>query len=377
MRVGRQTWERDVAAGGGGARISPEAIEQLRAEIGRESGLPQFNTGASLDAVRHFAFGRGDDNPLYCDPGYAKASHYGCVIAPSTFILSCGFPRSRGLPGVHGLFTGIDLECHHPIKAGTAITATTALHELKERQGRFAGRQYQQTSVTRYRDAEDRVLSTLYSHAFRMERGKAGRSDKFAGLERKVYEEDELAEIEAAYERETANRRGDRPRYWQDVEIGETLPVMAKGPLTVTDNIAFLIGFGTVFVRAHRLWHDFRKRHPGAGVKDAQGVWDVPERVHWDEDLARSIGMPGPYDYGPQRISWFDHHVSDWIGDHGWLRRLKVSLIAPNFVGDTTWLSGKVEAKPADGQVTLQLAARDHRGRTTATATAEVELPCR
>jgi acyl dehydratase len=366
-----------VAADGSGGIISSEAIERLRDEIGIESGLPQFNTEATHDAVRHYAFGRGDDNPLYCDPSYAKTTHHGGVIAPSTFILSCGFPRSRGLPGVHGLFTGIDLECHHPIKAGTAIQATTALHDVKERQGRFAGRQYQQTSVTRYRDPGGRVLSTLYSHAFRMERGKAGRSDKFAGLERKAYDQEELGQIEAAYDGEIAARRGGQPRYWQDVEIGETLPVMVKGPLTVTDNIAFLIGFGTVFVRAHRLWHDFRKRHPGAGVKDAHGVWDVPERVHWDEELARSIGMPGPYDYGPQRISWFDHHVSDWMGDHGWLRRLKVSLTAPNFVGDTTWLGGQVGAKPAPGRVTLDLAAWDQRGRTTATASVEVDLPCR
>lgn len=366
-----------MEADGGGGKISPEAIERLRKEIGVESKLPQFNTEATHDAIRHYAFGRGDDNPLYCDPDYGGASPHGSVIAPSTFVLSCGFPRSRGLPGVHGLFTGIDLECHHPIKAGTPIHAMTALHDLKEREGRYAGRQFQQTYVTRYRDPEGKVLSTLYSHAFRMERGKAGRSDKFAGLERKTYIDHELQKIEAVYDGETAFRRGSQPRYWQDVEIGETLPVMVKGPLTVTDNIAFLIGFGTVFVRAHRLWHDFRKRHPGAGVKDIHGVWDVPERVHWDEELSRSIGMPGPYDYGPQRISWFDHHVSDWIGDFGWLRRLKVSLTAPNFVGDTTWLSGKVETKPAPGQAVLELVASDQRGRITATGSAEVELPCR
>ena len=359
------------------AIITDEAVAALRAEIGQTSGLPQFNEYATSDTIRHFALGRGDDNPLYCDATYAARGPYGAVVAPATFVMSCGFPRSRGLPGVHGLFTGIDLECHRPIREGTRVVATTALQALDERNGRFAGRQYQQTSVTHYDDAEGNRLSTLYSHAFRMERGKAGKSDKFAGLDRKIYAAEDLAEIEAAYERERAERRGAAPFYWDEVDVGERLSPMAKGPLTVTDNIAFLIGFGTVFIRAHRQWHEFRKRHPGAGVKDRHGVWDVPERVHWDEELAASIGMPGPYDYGPQRIAWFDHRVSDWIGDHGRMRRLSVSLRAPNFVGDTTWIDGSVAEKAEDGTITLDLAAVDQRGRRTATARAVVELPRR
>ena len=355
--------------------ITDEAVAALRAEIGVESGLPQFNTVATEDAIRHYAHGRGDDNPLYCDPDYAATTHHGAVVAPPSFVLTCGFPRSRGLSGIHALFTGIELECHHPILAGTRITARTAIHDIQERQGRYAGRQYQQTAATRYLDDDGKVLSTLYSHAFRMERGKAGASDKFAGLDRKIYDADDLAAIEQAYDDEVAERRGGSKLYWDDIEIGDGLIDMVKGPLSVTDNIAFLVGFGTVFVRAHRIWHDFRKRHPGAGVKDRHGVWDVPERVHWDEDLAASIGMPGPYDYGPQRIAWFDHRISDWIGDFGMLRKLSVRLTAPNFVGDTTWIRGVVTGKGEDGELTVSLRAEDQRDRTTAEATAVVILP--
>jgi acyl dehydratase len=355
--------------------ISEEAIAALRKEIGQESALPQFNYVASEDAIRHFTHGRGDDNPLFCNSEYASRSKYGAIVAPATFVLSCGFPRSRGLPGVHGLFTGIDLICHQPIKVGSSVTATTALHDLTERHGQYAGRQYQQTSVTRYAGADGTILSTLYSHAFRMDRNKASQSEKFSRLERQTYSDEDLAEVEQAYEREVAERRGRAPRYWDDVEVGETLERMAKGPLSVTDNIAFLIGFGTVFIRAHRQWHEFRKRHPGAGVRDKHGVWDVPERVHWDEDLAKSIGMPGPYDYGPQRIAWFDHRISDWMGDDGWLQRLSVSLRAPNFVGDITWIHGAVKDKRKDDVVIVELHSEDQRGRTTATAEAEIRLP--
>ena len=32
---------------------------------------PPHNYEVTSDGVRHFAYGYGDDNPLYCDPEYA------------------------------------------------------------------------------------------------------------------------------------------------------------------------------------------------------------------------------------------------------------------------------------------------------------------
>ena len=134
---------------------------------------------------------------------------------------------------------------------GSAIVAGTALHALQERQGRFTSRQIQQTSITRYRDAKrQRTEHPLFP---RLPGGTpgAGESRKYATLARPDYDDDDLRAIERTYDEEVENRRGAVPRYWEDVDTGESLPDMVKGPLTVTDNVAFLIGFGTVFVRAH------------------------------------------------------------------------------------------------------------------------------
>jgi acyl dehydratase len=114
------------------------------------------------------------------------------------------------------------------------------------------------------------------------------------------------------------------------------------------------------------------------GVKNKLGIWDVPERVHWEEDLARAIGMPMIYDYGPQRIAWFDHAVSDWMGDSGWIRRIEVKLLAPNFIGDTTRIHGSISSlNEEDACVVLDLKAEDQRGRLTAVGRSEVVLPRR
>ncbi len=359
-----------------GSRITDEALAVLRSDIGKQRELDQYNTVASEDAIRHYAIGIGDDSPRWLDPAYAARTRWGGIIAHPTFVMTCGWPRSRGLPGVHALFTGIDLYCHAPIKVGARVKASGGLHDLIERQGRYAGREFQQIYETKYHDEDGTLLSTLYSHTFRTER-KAGQSTgKYKPIERQSYTDADLVEIEAALDREPDARRGAQPRYWESVAVGDAVGPIIKGPLTVTDCICFLMGFGYLFVRAHRQWHEFRRAHPSAGIKNSHGVWDVPERVHWEDELANNIGMPAAYDYGNQRCAWFDHGIHDWMGDDGWLRRLKVRVSAPNFVGDTTWLKGTVTSvNEADSSVSVDMETVDQRARITSTAKAEVILP--
>jgi acyl dehydratase len=356
--------------------IREEALAKLRGQLGVDSPLRQYNKYADEDVIAHYAMGSGDDNPRWLDSEYAARTRWGGIIAPSTFVLTCGFPRSRGLAGVHALFTGVDIHCHKPIREGARVIARTALYALEEKIGDFAGREFRQTYETKYRDDAGELLSTCYSHAFRTERKGVKKGGKYADIAPQTYTDDDLAKIEAEYALELVNRRGATPRYIEDVAVQDKVAGVLKGPLTVTDCICFVSGFGWVFARPHRLWNDYRKQHPGVGIKNRQGVWDVPERVHWEEDLARAIGMPMIYDYGPQRIAWFDHAVSDWMGDDGWIRRIEVKLLAPNFMGDTTRIHGTVSAVIAsDNCAVIDLKGEDQRGRLTAVGKAEVVLP--
>ena len=75
--------------------------------------------------------------------------------------------------------------------------------------------------------------------------------------------------------------------------MGETLPEVVKGPLTVTSVVAFVQGWGSLYVRAHGLAFDLFERHPALGIPNDFGVPEPPERVHWDEALAKAVGVPG------------------------------------------------------------------------------------
>ena len=67
---------------------------------------------------------------------------------------------------------------------------------------------------------------------------------------------------------------------------------MAKGPMTVTGFIAFAQGWGGLYIRANKLAYEQLRKHPGLGIPDRFGIPDVPERVHWEDDLATPSARP-------------------------------------------------------------------------------------
>src|SRR5438034_920342 len=147
------------------------------------------------------------------------------------------------------------------------------------------------------------------------QRDAARELGKYRTFEPHRYAPGEIERIRRAYADEAI--RGATPRHWEDVEVGELLPTVVKGPLTVTSVIAFVQGWGSLYVRAHGLAFDLFERHPALGIENEFGVPEPPERVHWDEDLARAVGVPAPYDYGPERVAWLGHLVTNWMGDAG------------------------------------------------------------
>ena len=65
--------------------IAEDALEQARALIGMPIRVEQYNYEATRDTIRHYAWGIGDDNPLFYDADYAGGSKWGGIIAPPTF----------------------------------------------------------------------------------------------------------------------------------------------------------------------------------------------------------------------------------------------------------------------------------------------------
>jgi acyl dehydratase len=348
-------------------------VDELRERIGRKFDVKLIDSVATGDVIRRFALGFGDDNPLYVDPDYAAGTRWNGQIAPPSYLVTAGHSVAHGLPGVHALFAGVDIEFRRPVRAGDAITAVGELSSVEEREGRYAGRSFKQTYTSEF-VAGGSTVAVIKRYSIRTVRDHAASGGKYAAIERATYTPEEIEDIQARYLAEADARRGSKKLDLATVSVGDRLPTLLKGPLTVSDVICWLVGVGEgIFVRSSRQWFEFLERHPKGAVLNEYGVPDSPERVHWEDDMAAKIGMPAPFDYGSQRIAWIGHAVTDWMGDHAWVRRLAVQLRAPNNVGDLTTVSGTVESVDAErGEAEVAVECRDQRGRVTATGTAHV-----
>jgi acyl dehydratase len=365
-------------------KITEEGLDDLRKRIGVkiENTVEPWNYEATRDAIRHYAHGIGDDNPLWCEPEYAEQTKYGSIVALPSFL----FTTSRivsgycgGLSGVHAMWAGADWTWHKPVLRNDTIRAEAYLKDLVEHQTKFAGRSFQQIyHVDFYNQSGDHVAGAD-SWVFRTDRDEAReRGTKYTEARGRVepFTQEQLDEFYEIYDNEEI--RGAAPRYWEDIREGEKLPPMMKGPMTVTGFICYAQGWGGLYIRANKLAYKMQKAHPGLGIRNRFNVPDCPERVHWDEDFALEVGAPGAYDYGPERCSWLTHHMTNWIGDDGFLHKSNCQIRRHNPDGDAMIINGEVKRKFEENgkkYVEVEQKATTHRGELSAFGTAVAELP--
>ena len=368
-------------------KITESGLDDLRQRIGVKIGqtAEPWCYEATRDNIRHYAHGIGDDNPLWCDPDYAAKTRHGGIVALPSFLFSTSRIVSGyvgGLPGVHAMWSGSEWTWHKYLQRNDVVHTEAHLKDLIEHQTRFAGRAVQQIYHVDFFNQTGDKVAECDSWCFRTERDHAREEGtKYQDVrtrEPRVYTDEELGEAYKLYRNEEV--RGATPRYWQDVQEGEALPTMFKGPMTVTGFIAYAQGWGGLYIRANKLAWKLIDAHPGVGIKNRFGIPDCPERVHWEEDFALEVGAPGAYDYGPERTSWLTHHLTNWMGDDGFLRQAGCKIRRHNPEGDLLFIKGKVVRKSVeDGRhlVHIEQEATNQDGELSVLGTGVVELPSR
>lgn len=368
-------------------KITESGLDELRARIGVKIGATAepWCYEATRDNIRHYAHGIGDDNPLWSDPEYAAKTQHGGIIALPSFLFSTSRVVSGyvgGLPGVHAMWSGADWTWHKTVKRNDVISTEAHLKNLIEHETRFAGRAVQQIYHVDFFNQDGDKVAEADSWCFRTERDHAreqgSKYKEVRAREPRRYSPEEIKEAYKLYAQEEV--RGATPRYWEDVKEGEALPVMFKGPMTVTGFIAFAQGWGGLYIRANKLAWQLIDAHPGVGITNRFGIPDVPERVHWEEDFALEVGAPGAYDYGPERNSWLTHHLTNWMGDAGFLRKSTCKIRRHNPEGDMLFFKGRVTRKYIeDGRhlVEIEQEARNQDDELSVLGSGVVELPAR
>ena len=135
--------------------------------------------------------------------------------------------------------------------------------------------------------------------------------------------------------------------YWEDVEIGQEIP-----------------GFS--------LKIDWTRI--ASQVSGSQDFYPV----HHDPDFARAGGHTEMFVNTNFMQSCFSRLLTDWIGDEGWLYKLRMEMRRMNRLGDTMVLKGKVAekyVKDAEHYVDLEVWAENEREGITTPTKATVTLP--
>lgn len=367
--------------------ITDERIAEAEAliDVPLRRDRMQWIETATRDAIRHFAWGIGCNNPLWLDRDYATRSPYGTLVAPPCILYAVdGTVVAPKLSGVQWLYAGTAFTWFEPIFLDDTFRVDARLIRQERKSGRRFPDWVLQTGEIKYFNQHNRVAGIAIGRCARTPRGDSLDGEKNAE-NRKVsephrYTPEEIAEIERQILAES--RRGDTPLYWEDVEPGEKVPQVVRGPLSVTDIMAWYAGqqgathYGGVHGDALR----YRQRHADYHLNKQTGARESAGRGHLETSTGRDVGMGGAYDIGPQRIAWCQDMLTNWIGDHGFLHTLDVSVRKPNLVGDTLWWTGEVASKAmckGYGIVELTVCAKNQNDALLADGTASVVLPLR
>jgi acyl dehydratase len=109
----------------------------------------------------------------------------------------------------------------------------------------------------------------------------------------------------------------------------------------------------------------------------ASGDFNV---IHWNERIARAVGLPNVIAHGMFSMAQAGRFVTDWAGPGATVAEFGVRFSAPVVVPDddtgaTIEVTGTVEEKLDDNRVALNLTARSDGAKVLARARAIVRLP--
>lgn len=344
-------------------QITDETIELMRRRIGYPNPTLRagihggaWNEIATADAIRRWSLCMGDDNPFFIDPDYAAKTRWGGTIAPPAFEKSMGILRAKVVPedmkdtnkalrGIQLFYSGGENFYYKPITEGVKLYRTKWVDDVQVKESEFAGRSAIVSNGLALWDENDVTYSDgteWFIHAERRKRADGEKKPKKEADEPAFYTDEQMAEIEAAYDNQYL--RGADTLYIEDVTIGQQLPKMVKGPLTITDLINFHMGAGWLIYGnwSYRLAYENRKGLRGFYSKDSHNAWDTIQRVHWDKGLANEVGLPDVYDIGALRQTMLCHYVTNFVGDDAWVYRTRFEFRHFNYMGDVTWLTGTI-----------------------------------
>ena len=140
-------------------------------------------------------------------------------------------------------------------------------------------------------------------------------------------------------------------RYFEDIDVGGSIPVRQYGPLTIVDTVRWA------------------------------GLQENSQHLHYDRDHVREHnGLKTFIASGAYRQALLMRMLTDWIGPRGWLKTISVRHTYSTFEGDTMRFAARIIKKsddPADPCLDCELDGKNQDERQILTGHCTLILPRR
>ena len=335
-----------------------------------------WNNEVTADSIRHFCQGTDDDNPLWLDPDHAAKTGVGKLQAPPAYLVSVLYPMLHGAPmkaPLASLIGGVTYTWQKRICLGDSLRPESRQQKNFEKRNKQGRRLNFVISEITYRNQDAAVVGV--ANGTMIMATQVGRQVMMEH-EMPHYDDAQIKAMEATWRAE--QRRGAETRHVEDVEVGEELPSILRGPLTIGDMVTWNAAIGPAYKGGRWGYLDLTKAMHTAAVNPVTGFPVKYSQQHEDFHLAAGHGMAAPFDNGVMRFAWVAPLVTNWMGDDGFLRMLNVQVRQPGLYGDLiTYGATVTEVDRATGIVKMEITGRKPDGSQTTGGGAEVELPGR
>ena len=287
----------------------------------------------TFDAIRHFAWGIGDANPLWLDEDYGMRSAWQGTIAPPSFLYaSINTAIAPDLDSTRLSYSRVKWTWFDVVRLGSSIMSTGHSHKPN-----LKAKNPSQQTLIEFTTSSGLLLAQLENDCLELEKHVQNQ------MVVPRYSNQEIKEIELAILSES--RRGNTARYSETTIHGDTLGPLTKGPLSIVDLIAWSAGSTGYDIDVH----------PNS-----------------------STGLDASTATAPQVIAWICHLITDWMGDDSFLHHLDIEIFSVPHLGSTTVITGVVDRESAshDEKYTkINVVAKSQDGSMVATGFALVLQP--
>lgn len=343
-------------------------------------------------------------NRIHYDVDYAAQSRFGRLVAPLSFPVAMDDAHGTGpscvgcIPNSHLIFGGDEWWFEGPrVYGGDTLHNHRVPLDYVVKETRFAGPTCFQRGDNYYYNQEGDLIGKQRSTSIRYRPDLAREMASSDAADDPEWGDDELEKLEGQkYDWiKMLHELGHGKRYWDDISVGDKLPTRIIGPHSIasftTEWRAYL--FTTwcgvkrrtdLDIEALGFTGDMagKEQDPVLELDNPEqtdGAYIGPSRGHLFPRYARQIGFPRGYGYGASMGAWILDYFAGWAGEWGMVTHSNCAYRGPAFTGDISIMNAEVIDKMVDEQgrklVQVNFKMTNQLGVTSATATAEIELP--